>query len=81
MVIRTLKEKENIKELNIAVKVEEGKLRTLVKRDGFEDSPLGVLEVIGILENLKQLELDKLKKSYQESLTNKEYKYFSEEDL
>ena len=83
MVIKTLKDKEmdGIKEIDISVRIEDGKLKSLVKRNGFEDSPLGILEVIGILENLKQLEMDKLKKSHQEQITNKEYKYFSEDDL
>lgn len=51
-----------IKQLIIQTRIEGDKIQTVSKREGFEDGASGIIEVIGILENLKQIELDKLKK-------------------
>lgn len=51
-----------MKELKILVRLEGDKIQTLTSKVGFDKSPEGILQIIGILDNLKQLELDKLKK-------------------
>lgn len=51
-----------VKEILIQIRIEGDKIQTVCKREGFEDNASGILEVIGILDNLKNLELDKLKK-------------------
>lgn len=51
-----------MKELLIKIQIDGDKIQTVCKRNGFTDDASGILEVIGILDNLKNLELDKLKK-------------------
>jgi len=50
-----------MKEIIIQVKIIEDKTATIIKTVGFGDSISKTLEIIGILENLKQGQLNKLK--------------------
>jgi len=49
------------KYLKIEAKIlDKEKMATLITREGFDDSVSSTLEIIGILENIKKQELDKL---------------------
>ncbi len=50
-----------VKDILIKVRVSDEQILSIVETDGLDEGPTGKLELIGILENLKQLELDKLK--------------------
>ena len=52
-----------MKALKIIVALEEGKVLTTIKTNGFsKESISDQLEILGILENLKQLQTEKIKK-------------------
>ena len=55
-----------MKVLKIMAKIDEldGKIKSVLEKKGFEQSVSGVLEVIGILENIKQMQLEKLKTEF-----------------
>jgi hypothetical protein len=59
--IKMNNETKKVKKLMINVIVEEnGKLAKAVSHEGFADDISGILEIVGILEYIKQRELDKM---------------------
>ena len=50
-----------MKTLKIEIRILDNKVAKVVEKDGFENSLSGILEYIGLLENLKHNELEKLK--------------------
>ena len=61
-----------MKEINIKIIINEDEIKTLVSKNGLTNDSSGILEFIGVLENLKNLELEKLKKTHNIKLNNKE---------
>lgn len=60
-----------VKELKIISRIEDdGEVKTIVNKVGFPEGTDGIFEVIGILENIKQTQLNKLKIEKQESIDN-----------
>lgn len=57
-----------MKEINWKVRIAEGKIATLEEANGFDKESIeDNLEIIGILENLKALHLEKLKVLFKKS--------------
>jgi hypothetical protein len=52
------------KEINIKVKINDNKILSIVDTYGFSDDFIGRMEIIGILENLKAVELEKIKTTF-----------------
>ena len=50
-----------MKEIKIQLRLVDNKIATIIKTSGFEDNTEKVLTMIGIFENLKQTQLEKLK--------------------
>lgn len=50
-----------MKKITIEVRIENNKMAKIVQKEGFDNSLSGTLEVIGLIENIKQKELEKLK--------------------
>ena len=61
MIGEEVKGGKKMKYLKIEAKIlDKDKMATLITREGFDDSVSSTLEIIGILENIKKQELDKL---------------------
>jgi hypothetical protein len=56
------------KELNIKVVLEGNQVGTIVQRKGFTNDLSGTFEVIGILENILEIEKEKVKIARQASM-------------
>jgi hypothetical protein len=56
------------KELNIKVVLEGNQIGTMVQRKGFTNDLSGTFEVIGILENILEIEKEKVKIARQASM-------------
>ena len=50
-----------MKEVLIKIRLEGNRILSAIETDGFDDTIHSNMEIIGILENLKSVELDKLK--------------------
>lgn len=50
-----------MRKVRIEVQLDDNKMAKIVEKEGFENSLTGVLEFIGLLENIKHKELEKLK--------------------
>lgn len=47
--------------IKFEVLIKDGGVGTVIHKEGFDDNTHDLLEIIGVLENLKQSQLDKLK--------------------
>jgi hypothetical protein len=54
-------EKKNLIDISKAIFTTPKEDKTEAKKEGFEDNAHDLLEIVGLLENLKQNQLDKLK--------------------
>lgn len=50
-----------MKEIIIKIKMTQDKMATMIDKQGFPDDMASILQMIGVLENLKLQEIDKLK--------------------
>lgn len=50
-----------MKKITIEIRIENNKMAKIVQKEGFDNSLTGTLEFIGLLENIKNKELEKLK--------------------
>lgn len=57
-----------MKVLKIEVRIDGDKMGKIVQKDGFPDSLSATLELVGILENIKMKEMERLKTFMREDL-------------
>jgi len=49
-----------MKQLKIMIKIEDGKIASIINKEGYPDNVSSLLELVGVFENLKQQHLNKL---------------------
>lgn len=52
-----------MRKLDIKVRIKDNKIYSRLEADGFPEGSIGRMEIVGILENLKDIELNKLRTS------------------